>query len=155
MDTAFRIVDYTPEHQAAFEALNRAWIERHFTLEPADLDALQDPEHHILEPGGVILVAVAEDRVVGTAALLRHGREFEVAKMAVADGWRGRGVGKALMLALIDRFRAIGGDRLFLETNAGLAPALRLYESTGFVRIGERRPGSPYARANVYMEYRP
>ena len=47
------------------------------------------------------------------------------------------------------------GEKLFLESNSVLTPALTLYESAGFVHAP--RPGGPphYARGNVYMVYRP
>ena len=34
------IVEYRREHQPWFENLNRAWIERYFTMEPIDFQVL-------------------------------------------------------------------------------------------------------------------
>ena len=77
---------------------------------------------------------------------------YEVAKMAVADAFKGRGLGRALMAAMRRARRgAAGAPRLYLETNSSLAPALALYRTFGFVEITPPEP-SPYARADVVME---
>ena len=55
--------------------------------------------------------------------------------MAVSDAHKGRGLGRALMAACVERARAAGAPRLYLETNSGLAPALALYRSFGFREI--------------------
>ncbi|MEB8337511.1 GNAT family N-acetyltransferase [Streptomyces endophyticus] len=67
---------------------------------------------------------------------------------------RGRGIGRRLIAAAIDRVRELGGTRLFLGTNTKLAPAIHLYEEAGFVRITrDRLPVADYyARADVLME---
>ncbi len=153
----YRLVDYRPDHRAAFAALNRAWIEQHFGMEPEDEHALQHPEEHYLAPGGQIVMAesVPDGEPIGTGALIPHGDELEVSKMAVAPAWQGRGVGRAILAELIRRFEVSGARELFLETNSVLRPAIALYESMGFAHVGTRRAGSPYARADVYMVWRP
>jgi len=158
MNTAsFRIVDYAPRWRGDFARLNIEWLERWFTVEPIDREVLGDPETHILQPGGHVLFAIDEhERVVGTVAL-KHESDgvYEVTKMAVAPEARGAGVGRALMQGLLDAFRARGGRELFLESNSTLAPALALYESVGFRHHPAPRPGSHYARADVYMVWEP
>jgi GNAT superfamily N-acetyltransferase len=79
--------------------------------------------------------------------------EFEVAKMAVTAASQGGGIGRQLLHRVVEEARASGARRLYLETNARLEPAIRLYESLGFRHIpADRVIPSPYARANVYME---
>jgi ribosomal protein S18 acetylase RimI-like enzyme len=78
---------------------------------------------------------------------------FEVAKMAVTDAHKGRGIGRELMAACIERAHAAGAPRLYLETNSSLAPALGLYRRFGFQNAKPAEP-SPYARADVMMELR-
>ena len=149
-----QIVDFRPELAGAFRALNEAWITSLFALEPKDEAVLGDPEGQIIAPGGRVLFALADGEAVGCCALIRLADGgFELAKMAVTDAWRGRGLGRALMAAAVERARAAGAPRLYLETNSGLAPALALYRSFGFAEITPETP-SPYARADVIMELR-
>ena len=140
--------------EAAFRALNKQWIEMHFAIESKDEITFADPQKVIIEPGGQILVATSEGRILGCCALLRISEhEFEVAKMAVAARHQGRGIGRRLLSAAIDEARKLGASRLYLETNQILKPAIALYESLGFQPIDPARINpSPYARADVYME---
>ncbi|MBU4434957.1 MAG: GNAT family N-acetyltransferase [Alphaproteobacteria bacterium] len=147
-----RILTFEPRHAAAWRDLNTAWISRHFALEAKDVEVLDDPVGKILDKGGHILMAetAAGDVVgcVGLIALADGG--FEVAKMTVTESARGTGLGRALMQACVDKARALGAPRLYLETNASLAPAIGLYRAMGFVDLPARE--TPYARCNVWME---
>jgi putative acetyltransferase len=146
------IIDFRPELAPAFQALNEAWITTLFALEPKDRRVLGDPAGEIIAPGGEILFALEAGEAVGCCALIKLADGgFELAKMAVAEPFKGRGVGRALMAAAVAWARAKGAPRLYLETNSALAPALGLYRSFGFREITPAEP-SPYARADVVME---
>jgi len=149
-----QIVDFSPELAGAFRSLNEAWITTLFALEPKDEVVLADPQGQIIDRGGRVLFALEAGEPVGCCALIAlPGGGFELAKMAVADTRRGRGLGRALMAAAVEGARAAGAPRLYLETNSALAPALALYRSFGFVEVIPAEP-SPYARADVCMELR-
>lgn len=156
-DAAVRIADYHPRWRGDFARLNTEWLERWFVVEPIDREVLSDPETHILAGGGKVLFAVdGNDRVLGTVALLHdRGGIYELTKMAVEPAARGRGIGRLLMTGALDAWRRLGGSELFLESSSKLAPALALYESIGFRHRPAPRPGSHYARADVYMVYEP
>jgi ribosomal protein S18 acetylase RimI-like enzyme len=148
------IVDFRPELAGAFKALNEAWITTLFALEPKDEAVLGDPAGQIVAKGGRVLFALEDGEAVGCCALMALADGgFELAKMAVSDACKGRGLGRALMSAAVERARAAGAPRLYLETNSGLAPALALYRSFGFREI-QPDAASPYARADVIMELR-
>jgi putative acetyltransferase len=138
----------------AFRVLNEAWIERYFGIEDKDRSTLGDPEAKILAKGGQIFMAVDGETAVGCCALifLRRG-VFEVAKMTVAEGYRGRGLGRKMLAYTIAQGKALGAASLYLETNDTLLDAIHLYEALGFRHLpAERVTPSPYARVNVFME---
>ena len=152
--TNLTIREFQPGDQTAFRILNEEWINRYFVLEPKDQESLLDPQGTILNAGGRIFLAILNGRNIGCCALLAmKPGEFEVAKMAVTESCQGAGIGRLLLERTIAEARAAGARRLYLETNAKLAPAIRLYESLGFQHLpAERVVPSAYARANVHME---
>ncbi|HVQ10062.1 MAG TPA: GNAT family N-acetyltransferase [Allosphingosinicella sp.] len=153
--TDIAVVPFETRHAPVFRALNIAWVERYFgTVEDKDYYLLDDPQGRIINKGGVVLIA--EDQSghgVGCVALVAgDDNELELAKMAVADEYQGRGVGRMLMEAAIAKGRDLGARALYLESNSSLKPALTLYEKAGFQHLpAEERPQSPYMRCDVYM----
>lgn len=145
------IVDYCPEYQPHFSQLNREWIERFFEMETVDREILDEPEKHILAGGGAILFAASDNRIIGTVALVAQpDATFEMVKMAVADSARGRGVGKLLGRAIIERARDLGARRVILYSNTVLEPAINLYRALGFREVPVEN--AHYNRANIKME---
>ncbi|MBP2457184.1 GNAT family N-acetyltransferase [Clavibacter michiganensis] len=61
--------------------------------------------------------------------------------MAIVPSARGRGVGRALLVALVDAVRASGAPAVSLSVEDGNDRARALYESLGFVPVG-REGGS-------------
>lgn len=149
------IIDFEPKLAPAFYELNVEWLDRYFEVEPVDERMLRDPEAAIMQNGGQIVFAIVDGAPVGTAALKHHGDGvYELTKMAVTAGCRGRGIGRRLLDACLRRFDDVGGRQLYLESHSSLETALGLYESAGFAHAPPPRR-SAYRRADVYMEYRP
>lgn len=150
--TIFRI--FEPGDEVAFRELNEDWIAEHFSIEEPDRKVLGDPAAYIVRPGGQIVMAIRDGRAVGCCALLAtEPGVFEVGKMTVRAGYRGLGIGKRLLRAVIDLAVEMGASRLYLESNRKLQDAVHLYEAAGFRHLPpERVHPSPYARSNVHME---
>ncbi|MFG1875602.1 GNAT family N-acetyltransferase [Sphaerisporangium sp. NPDC049003] len=101
-----------------------------------------DPEE--VRPGrGAFLIA--DDGETGTplgcgAVRLTEPGVAEIKRMYVRSDARGRGIGRALLLALLDQAAALGAARVVLETGERQAEALKLYRGAGFAeteRFGE------------------
>lgn len=95
-------------------------------------------------PGGVrrvLLCAFDGEMVAGFAAgtLLTVTAEAELESIAVRESARRGGVGRLLLLSLMDWARVEGAHVMRLEVRRGNLAALRLYESAGFLKAGERR----------------
>jgi putative acetyltransferase len=152
-DRPVEILPFEPRYAADFRALNLEWLERYFRVEPVDVEVLSHPER-ILADGGHLLFARVGEAIVGTVALLRGpDRRYELSKMAVSPAWQGRGIGRALLQAMIAHYERLEARELYLESNRRLLPALALYVSVGFAH--RPRPGGPshYERADVYMTW--
>lgn len=153
MDAEIQIVGFDHSYASAFAELNYRWISEHFTVEEHDREILDHPFEVIVEPGGEVFFAVANDgQVVGTAAMIKADSDvFELSKMAVVPDFQRKGISNALMDACIEFARSRSASTIFLETNAKLPAALGLYNKYGFEHT-PLDPNSEYSRANVRME---
>jgi len=91
-------------------------------------------------------VAVFEGEIVGELRVESSWYGVGEIGMMVAAGWRGRGVGTALMVAAIDWARAQGLHKLALSVFPHNDAAMALYRKFGFVEEGRR--ASHMRRAN-------
>ena len=90
-------------------------------------------------PGRQYLVASEGDRVTGYAGLLWAGTYADVLTLAVAaDSW-GKGIGSALLEALLAEAVSRGCTEVFLEVRTDNARAQRLYRRYEFAEVGIRR----------------
>lgn len=144
------ILDYRPEHQPWFESLNREWIEKYFWMEPIDVAVLQHPEDHIIRTGGNILMIQVDREIAGTAALkfVKPG-VYEFTKMAVDKKFRGRGLGRALAEAAIEKAKTFGAHTIILYSNRILENAIMLYRKLGFIELPV---DGLYARSDIKMQ---
>lgn len=147
-----KIVPYQEKYKTAFYKLNEEWITTYFKMEQPDRDALEDPQGYILDKGGFIFVATVNDEPVGVCALLKRDdlSGYELAKMAVSPKAQGKHIGYMLGKAVIEKASELKANRVFLESNSKLTPALKLYEKLGFKNV-DAGP-TPYARCNVQMK---
>jgi putative acetyltransferase len=134
---------------AAAAVVQRVLHEHGLPFEPRRLDAdILAPDAFYTASGGAFFVAVdAAGLVVGTAGLLRTGPvSGEVRKMFLAPEARGRGVGRALLDAVLEAAKARRLERLTLTTRHRFDRAIRLYERAGFRPAGQAgaaRNGDP------------
>lgn len=92
-------------------------------------------------PGRWYVVASdgADDEPAGYAGLMVAGADADVQTIAVSRAAQGRGVGSALLDALVAEAARRGATSLLLEVRADNGPAIALYTSRGFERIAVRR----------------
>jgi len=101
---------------------------------------------------GEILAAVEGERLLGTVTLviwphggevLRDPGEGEIRALAVASAAQGRGIGRALLTAVMRRAAAREVRELLLLTQPEMRAAQHLYADAGFRRM----PGRDYEYA--------
>ncbi|MFS0773598.1 GNAT family N-acetyltransferase [Sphingomonas sp. 1P08PE] len=89
-------------------------------------------------PGVQLVLAYDADEPAGFALTRTIMDEAELLLLAVAPDRRRRGVGGTLLRSVVADCQAAGAKKLHLEVRGG-NPAARLYEGTGFAKVGERR----------------
>ena len=117
---------------------------RYFGLvEGPPLDTSAAVVHAMIAAGGVHLVAIAGEEVVGWVDIarferegFRHGGRLGI---GILREHRGRGLGERLMRAALDLARAKVFERVELEVYASNVRAAALYERVGFAHEGLKR----------------
>lgn len=81
-------------------------------------------------------VATYNDTVVGYISFYCILDETEIVNVCVMPELRGKGIGRALTNCAIDFSRENNGSKVMLEVRKSNAPAIKLYESLGFIPVG-------------------
>lgn len=122
-DFSILVTDWAHE-QARLSAVRRAvFIDEQGVPEALEWDAADAASLHFLVVDGA-------GQAIGCARLLPDGH---IGRMAVLPGWRGRGVGRALLAAVLEtaQARRHGTLRLSAQTHAA-----GFYSRAGFVAVG-------------------
>ncbi len=77
-------------------------------------------------------------KLVGFAVSRMAADEAEILSIAVAAGYRGRGLSRNLLLTHLGHLAGHGVRKIFLEVEENNQPARRLYERAGFSVAGRR-----------------
>lgn len=83
----------------------------------------------------VVLAVDHDGTPIGHAALRDLDGEWEVKRVVVGAGQRGRGVGRAIMTEVERVARAAGAERVILQTGDRQPEAEALYTALGWTRI--------------------
>lgn len=129
------MVEVTDEIVRAFQRLIPQ-LTNHST--PPDREALA---HMAASPDTVVFLAWEPDEkgeIVGSASLAiaysPTGAHGWIEDVVVDQAARGRGVGRMLTQALLDKARALGLKQVYLTSRPSRMAANQLYQSMGFVR---------------------
>jgi len=88
-------------------------------------------------PSGRLLLAYSNEQLAGCIALRQLDAErCEMKRLFVRSEFRGDGLGRVLVGAIIDEARILGYKRMLLDTIPGkMDKAIELYEAIGFIDI--------------------
>jgi len=93
----------------------------------------------LLASGAVALVANENEVRCGFILFRIAADEAEILTLGVPPEHRGRGSGKALVVAAAAEATKAGARAMFLEVGEANVPALSLYKGLGFSEAGRRR----------------
>ena len=139
-----------PDVEAALDDLAQLLLDAHASGMALGLAAPLDRERAtaewcatapLLDPRNRIMLGVrAEGALVGTVQIVRASAEngshrAEIARFVVRGDMRGRGIGRVLLEAAVERARELGISLLWLTTHAD-TDSDRIYERLGWTRMG-------------------
>lgn len=85
------------------------------------------------------LVALIGEEVVASCGLRHIVGEGEITNVVTKNTMRGKGIGRQILLQLLEEGTKMGAEAFTLEVRVSNAPAIHLYESLGFVSEGVRK----------------
>jgi len=146
--SGIEILPFKPAHQAEAKNLILAGLEEHWGyLDPsknADLDDIISSYG-----GGLFLVALQDEQVVGTGAILpRNNNTAEILRMSVANRMRRKGIGRMILDHLCDYARSIGCRQVILETTETWQEVIAFYERCRF-QITHHQDGDVYFKLDL------
>jgi GNAT superfamily N-acetyltransferase len=120
--------------------IGRVFAEYGFVFDAAvEVPDLHSFAVHYAPPFGAFYVVRKDATVVGSVGVERFDAETaELHRLYLDAEWRGRGLGRALVEAVLDWCRAQRVPRLVLWSDTRFDLAHRLYGRMGFHRTGER-----------------
>lgn len=142
----YTVTKMSAEHIAAIARLEKEcfaelWSEASLTEE------LSNPDSHFL-------VAVCGD-VAGYIGVQEICGEAYITNVAVFDNHRKNGVGRMLLKTAEEGAKSRNCDFITLEVRVSNSPAISLYESEGYERVGIRKNfyASPIEDGAIYTKY--
>ena len=120
----------------------RSILEEHGVARPGTVytDPTTDALFELFqEEGSVYFVALDEGKIIGGCGIfptvgLPSGMS-ELVKLYLLDSYRGKGIGKELMMRSIEFAKSFRYKSLYLETMDELSNAIQLYNNLGFKTI--------------------
>lgn len=117
------VVDYPAQHAALHRVRHAVFVDEQQVPAALEIDALDPLSVHVLARD-------AAGTPIGAGRLTPDGR---IGRMAVLAGWRGKGVGEALLLALVHQAQVRGWHDIRLHAQL---PARPFYARQGFLPEG-------------------
>ena len=135
MLTTLRFIELNESHippilEIENEANSAPWTERSF-------------KNELGNPDRIFLVALLEGKVVGYGGIWLIIDEAHVTTVAVAAEHRQKGIGRRLMIELLERAKSEGMTCSTLEVRASNNPALNLYAELGYKDTARRKKYYP------------
>lgn len=117
---------------AANQALHGARLARLVSIAALGLPACDAFVPHTQAPQAHLLAVRDTTGIVGCAMGITEGVFAGIFNVVIASELRGRGLGKALMFALLERFHQAGQQQIYLQVESTNTAAIALYQGLGF-----------------------
>lgn len=125
------IIDAALEHVPQIDELERLCFANPWTQTQIERCVLSDSD--------VFLAAIENSEILGYMGMSYVLDEGYVGNVAVLPACRRRGIGEALVRAMLERAASLKLAFLTLEVRESNFAARRLYEACGFENVGSRR----------------
>ena len=115
-----------------YDRVIELWKRAELEHKPAGRDSRESIDRQIATHGDLMLVAEEGDEIIGAAIGSQDMRKGWVNRLAVVQGWRGRGVAKALLERIESRFDALGIKVLSVLIFEDNTESIGFFERAGY-----------------------
>ncbi len=131
---ALRIRSFEARDQETARRLILAGLGEHFGwIDETRNPDLDDIAANYIERGSTFLVAEIDGKLIGTAALITESKDTgRIVRMSVSPMYRRKGIGRVLVLHLLNVARRKGFAQVRVSTDNGWEDAIGLYRHCGF-----------------------
>jgi ribosomal-protein-alanine N-acetyltransferase len=84
-----------------------------------------------------------EREIIGYGLVSKAGTEAHILNICIKPEWQGQGLGRRMMLHLINEGKKMLVDTVYLEVRVSNHRAFELYRTLGFTVIGQRKDYYP------------
>ncbi|UCG11340.1 MAG: GNAT family N-acetyltransferase [Deltaproteobacteria bacterium] len=106
-------------------------------------------------PDGNIILAYSDGKLAGCVAVHKLDDDTcEMKRLYVSPVFRGKGIGRRLVVAVLEQARMIGYSRMRLDSIPAMREAQTLYETIGFYEIPDYRNNPNKGTKYYEMELR-
>ena len=123
------------------ELMRDVFPESNWTIEKFKEVFASQPQ---FDPEGLIFIINPQEYVATGLGWFDEPGNREVGRVhwvGVREGHRGKGLGKAIVIAVLKYLKGKGAKKAILETQEYRKVAIRLYESLGFKRLEDSKGG--------------
>ena len=96
-----------------------------------------------LRSGYYCRIGEIDGQMAGYGVMSSGAGEAHILNVCVAGAFRRQGLGRTLMLHMLDEAESMGVETVFLEVRESNPVAVRLYEGLGFNQVGTRKDYYP------------
>jgi N-acetylglutamate synthase-like GNAT family acetyltransferase len=144
-------IEYNDIYKEDLKNLTLEWLEKYVSVEPEDVKFIENPIEYVLTKGDCIILAKHKNEIIGTVSLYKVSEtEYELAKLAVTEKYKGIQLGRQLMQLAINRGTELGASNIILYTTKKLEAAYNLYLKFGFKEI--MAENKKYIEEDIKME---
>ena len=139
---------FVPHDQTAARQLILNGLGEHFGW----IDEMRNPDldniaANYIQRGNVFVVAEIDGELVGAGGLITMDENTaRIVRMSVSRAHRRKGIGRALVMLLLDVARQRGYSRLIVATEHGWNDAINLYQRRGFTEYARDEVDICFAR---------
>jgi len=136
MSMSLIIRHYQEDDREQCRSLWRELTEWHRQIYQDQTIGGEHPEDYFDKHSERLLVAIDDSRVVGLVGLIVEGNEAEIEPLIVCKAYRGKGIGKQLIEAVISEARKIGVRLLNVRPVARNMKTIKFLYKQGFKNLG-------------------